>query len=186
LPDNKKTVSSGTRAALCGIIAALSCVFMFATFIPAGEYALPAIAGIVLAPIVIELGIRSGLMSYAASALVTLILPINIEPKLLYILFFGYYPILKAALESRFPRPVEWMIKLAVFNTAMIASYTVLAKVFAFDIATMFVVGGVSIPWLILLAGNGVFVIFDIAITNILSAYIRILSPVFRKMFRLK
>ena len=186
MPDNKKTVSPGARAAFCGIMAALSCVFMLAAFIPAGKYALPAIAGIVIVPAVVELGIRSGWMSYAAAAAVTLILPVGIEPKLLYILFFGYYPILKAGIESRFSRHVEWLIKFAVFNAAMAASYTLLAKVFAFDIAEMFIISGFSVPWLILLAGNAVFVIFDIAITNILSAYMRVLSPVFRKMFRLK
>ena len=181
---NKKTVPSGMRVALCGVLAALSASCMLMTFIPAGEYALPALAGMLLVPAVIELGVGAGWMSFAAAALVTLILPVSVEPKLLFVLFFGYYPVLKATAESRFPRLVELAIKLASFNAAMIASYSLLVFIFNFDMS-VFEIAGISLPWLILLIGNAVFLVYDFALTRVITGYMAAIHPAVRKIFKL-
>ena len=54
----KNGIKKGTmRIAVCGIIAALSLVFMMMTsLVPIGTYALPCLAGILISCIVVEYG----------------------------------------------------------------------------------------------------------------------------------
>ena len=88
-----------SKVALCGVLSALSVMLMLLTVIPIATYALPAMAGAVLIPIVVEAGPRWGWMSYAAVALLCLLIGPEPEAKVLFVTFFGYYPVLKAQLE---------------------------------------------------------------------------------------
>ena len=88
------------KITFCGIIAALSAVFMLLSYFPYLTYAVPAVAGLLIMITVIEAGHKWGIGAYiAASALVFLFA--EPEGKLLYICFFGYYPILKAVFDRR-------------------------------------------------------------------------------------
>ena len=62
----KNGIKKGTmRIAVCGIIAALSLVFMMMTsLVPIGTYALPCLAGILISCIVVEQGISHLMMRY--------------------------------------------------------------------------------------------------------------------------
>mgnify|MGYP007047903890 CR=1 FL=1 len=163
--------SSG-RIALCGITAALSLLFLLLTALPVTEMALPALAGVVLIPVVIELGRRAGLLTYVAVSLLALLVVPSLEGKALYVAFFGYYPIVKALLESRRPpRALEWTLKLLVFNLATVTTYWLLLTFFALPAET-FTIGGVSLPWVFLLLGNGVFVLYDWGLSRLITAYI--------------
>ena len=83
------------------------------------------------------------------------------EGKALYIAFFGYYPVFKSFIEQRrLPRAAEWVLKLLVFNTATVAAYLIMLRFFGLD-PQSFTIGGVPLPWVFLLLGNGVFVLYD-------------------------
>lgn len=70
---------------------------MFLTgLIPIGTYALPAIAGVLLIVAVIEIGAKWAWMIYAAVAVLSLLFAADKEAALLFVLFFGYYPVLKS------------------------------------------------------------------------------------------
>lgn len=171
------------KVALGGIMASLSLVFMFLTIFPYATYALPAIAGAVLIPVVIELGAKWGWLVYAAVALLSLFIVPTVEPKMMFIAFFGYYPVLKSSLERIRLRSVEWIIKFAVFNAAMIAAYFLMMTVMGLDSIDMELFG-VDVPWIFLGIGNVVFLIYDLALTNVISAYVKILHPKLVKIFR--
>ena len=88
------------RVALGGLITALSILFLLMTgFIPFGTYALPTLAGAVLVAIVIEFGSKTALLTYMAVSLLAIFITPDREAALLFIMFFGYYPILKEKLE---------------------------------------------------------------------------------------
>lgn len=157
---------------------------MLLTFIPTATYALPAVAGAVLIPIVIEAGAGSGWMVYAAVALLSLFISSDKEAAILFISFFGYYPVLKSQLEWIPKRWIEWFVKLVIFNVTMIASYLLMLYVFNLDIDS-FTIGGVNLSYAFLAAGNVVFVIYDLALTNVISAYMRLLHPKLVKIFHL-
>ena len=126
-------------------------------------------------------------MVYAATALLAFLITPDMEAKILYVLFFGHYPIIKCVAESRRGRVAEWLIKLAVFNAAVVAAYAVLAQVgLSLD---EFAIPGVSLPLqavlgLFLLMGNGVFVLYDVALTRVLPLYFRRFQPRLRKLFK--
>ena len=62
------------QIALGGMMAALSMVVMMLTgLIPMGEFALPAIAGMFLIPVVTEIGYGAAWLTYGAVALLSLI-----------------------------------------------------------------------------------------------------------------
>ena len=172
------------RLAFGGVMAALSLVILLLSgVLPTAEIALPALAGFVLIPVVVELGKKAALTVYAAVSLLALLLVPSWEPKLLYLAFFGYYPILKAVLEGRLPRWVEWVCKLAVFNIAAVAAYWVLLRFLGLP-ADSFTINGTDLKWVFLLVGNGVFLLFDIGLTRSISAYLRGSGTTLRRLFR--
>ncbi len=172
------------KIAFCGMMTALSLVILLATIVPITEISLAALAGIVGMPVVVEAGRKYGLLTYAAVSLLSLLLVPTIEGKALYIAFFGYYPVLKAAVENRRWRPVaEWGIKLLVFNAATVTAYLVMLTFFSLP-ADSFTIGGVSLPWVFLLIGNGVFLLYDRCLTGLLTRYLISWQPKVKRLFR--
>jgi hypothetical protein len=157
------------------------------TLFPYATYALPALASLFLFPVVIECSKRYALAVYAATALLALLITPDMEAKLLYVAFFGYYPVLKCVAESRRSRGVEWLIKLAVFNAAVVVAYAVLIRLgLSLD---EFSLPGVTLPpeaflGIFLLAGNGVFVLYDIGLTRVLPVYFRRFQPQLRRLLK--
>jgi len=157
---------------------------MLMTIIPTMEIGLPALAGALLILPVIELGVKYGFLCYGATAVVTLLLAPSLEAKMLFILFFGYYPVVKALIERLNSPFLRWGIKLLLFNVTICAAYILLIKVFSAvetDDLSMF---GVYLPFILLLVGNGVFWLYDTALTRVITVYLRFWQPRFRKMFR--
>ena len=175
---------NGVKIAFCGIAAALSLVILMMTVIPITEISLAALAGIIGIPVVIEFGRKTGLAVYAVVSILALILIPTIEGKALYIAFFGYYPVLKSALECRcMPRIAEWGVKLAVFNGAIIVSYLLMLNVFGLP-KDSFQIGGISLPWVFLLLGNAVFFLYDWCLTGLIAKYLTAWQPRVRRLFK--
>lgn len=173
------------KLALGGVMTALALVFLLLSAIPVTEISLAVLAGMVGVPVVIEAGRRAGLLQYAAVSLLALLLVPSPESKGLYIAFFGYYPLLKAVLEgSRLPRPAEWGIKLGAFNGSMVAAYYILLTFFHLD-ADAFSIGGVPLPWVFLLAGNLVFLLYDWCLTRLIGMYMQRWHRRVRRLFHL-
>lgn len=160
------------KVALGGVMAALSLAIMLLTgFIPIGTYACPALAGILLIVIVIELGAKWAWAVFAVISILSLFFAGDKEAALYFVLFFGFYPILKAKIETLQKRWPQRILKLAVFNVSMIAAFFLALYVFAVP-ADEFVIFGIYVPWLFLLAGNVFFVIYDIAVTRLVVLYV--------------
>lgn len=174
------------KVALGGIITALCTVFMFLTgLIPIGTYALPALAGTVLILIVIELGVKWAWAVYAAVALLSMLLAADKEAAVLFLLFFGYYPILKSEIEKIPSKLVQILLKLAVFNASMIAGFFIAVKMLGVP-EESFTLFDVYLPWIFLLVGNVIFIVYDYALTGLISAYLFRFRTVFRKTLHLR
>ena len=121
---------SASSVAFGGIISALAVLMMFFTGIfPFATYALPALSGLLLVVIVIDHGMKWAWCVYVAiSALVVLITP-DREAAAMFVLFFGYYPILKSVLERIKLRVTEYIIKIVIFNVAMVVAYLLISHV---------------------------------------------------------
>lgn len=176
-------MKQSAKVALGGILSALSLVCMILTFFPVSQMGLPALAGAILIPIVLEIGLKWGWMAYACVSLLSLFVCPSMEAKALFIAFFGYYPILKAVIEKLQKKWLEWGIKLAVFNVTISAAYWLMLTFFGLP-ADSFEVFGVNLPLVILAMGNVAFVLYDIALTGAITTYIRRFHAKLLRLFR--
>jgi len=119
------------RVAFCGILAALMTVIMLVgPLIPTMTYVAPAAAGVFLIPVVWEFGGKAGGLLYAAVALLAFFLAPDKEAALCFVLLFGWYPVARPKLQHIRQKPVRLVVKLALFNAALLAIYALLLFVF--------------------------------------------------------
>jgi len=169
----KKTTRKITITA---VFTALSVVFMYiASLLPSGQLGFLAAAAMFGVAAAIECGLGSSAAVYiGASLLGLLIIPVK-SVALIYILFFGYYPVLKALAEKAKSRIVEWLIKLAVMNSALAIMFFAVSEI-VFDIS--FIGNSIVLAFVIF---NVVFVIYDICVTYFTGFYIDKISSRVRK-----
>ena len=163
---------------LCALVA----TFMLAAYFPYLTYGVPLASGVFVMFAVIEAGKRWALLTYAASAVIVFFFA-EPEAKLIYLCFGGFYPILKALLEGLKNRVIEYILKFAGFNAAVLIAYGVFAGLFGINIEQISDFGAYGIA-LLLLAANGVFILYDIALTRIAGFYMWKIHPFVRKFIK--
>lgn len=157
------------KLTVAAMLAALQLVLLYlGTVMPSWKLAVTALAGIINAAVLIECGVTSAILSFVAvSALGAVILPQK-SITLLYIAFFGYYPLMKSAAEHANSRVLEWIVKLVVFNFACVICWVALRYGFITDISLPEI--ALALLWLGL---NVVFVIYDIGLSRLISLYMQ-------------
>ena len=159
------------KTAFGGILTAFSVILILLGNIPMAEFVGPTFGGMLLAWAVIEMGAVQSLWIYAAASLLAFLLSGNKEPAMLYILFFGYFPILKDVLQRKLKlRVLRWVIKFAVFNISMAAAYLLLIYVFGMPLEDMESFGKYSII-ILLVGGNLLMVVVDFCIEKLSVLY---------------
>ena len=117
------------KIAFCGMMVALSVALtLTGGLIPIATYCAPMISGVLLLSILLEYGKKTAWMGYLATALIVLILGIDKEAAFFYI-FLGYYPIIKWSIDKLHQKPMRVILKLLLFNGAVVAMYAVLGFV---------------------------------------------------------
>ena len=162
-----------SQVALGGIFSALCLIFMMITIIPFGTYALPVLAGALLFPVVIEVGSRTAALVYISVSLLSIFLVPDKEAVMLFVVFFGYYPILKEKMEKLRPLWVERVVKFLVFNASVTLGYYI--TLYVIGVARMmedFGEAGTIFMIIMLLMGNAFFFLYDIALTRYISLYL--------------
>ncbi len=168
--NNRKKLS--TKVALGGVISALSVLFMILAGVTTSlEYAVPMVAGALLMILVVEFGQGFASLVYIAVSIISILVLGNKEPAIMYAMFFGYYPIIKSFLEKQLQNFVCWIVKYLIFNVAMVLSYFVVTKIFMIPFDDFELFGKFTLI-ILLLAGNAVFIIYDIMLTRLVSIYI--------------
>lgn len=163
--SRRMTLRLTTGALLC----ALNVVLLYiGSLFEVLDLSLAVVASFTSIFALIEMGVGSAFMVFGVTgALSLLLLPMPKTPALLYVVFTGFYPILKAYFE-RMPRIVEWGLKLGVFYIAL----SVLMY------ATSVVFGGAEhAQWVdvaVYAGGTLVFIIYDVALTRLISMYLRV------------
>lgn len=157
------------KITLCGMVASLSIVIMLTSYFPYLTYAIPALAGIFMMVPLIECGVSWSVGTYIASSAIIFITG-ETEAKLLYVLFLGYYPILKSIIERINKQAVEWVLKFICFNVAAVAFYYVSSMVFAVSFDDFGEWGRYG-ALIFLGLCNVVFVLYDIGISRVASYY---------------
>lgn len=177
-------MKQSSKCALGGIVSALSLVLMISVaVIPFLTYALPAVAGVLIVFIVVEIDKKWAFGVFSAVAILAFLLVPDKEVAMMYIAFFGYYPIIKAVLESKLPVALGWIIKVLLFNVTMVAAYLVLIYVMGIEIDEITEYGAIAVPML-LGAGSITFIAYDIALTQIISLYLVKWRKYFKRYFK--
>lgn len=177
-------LNQSSKCAIGGIVAALSLVILISVaIIPFLTYALPAAAGILIIPIVIEIDKKWAFGVYATVAILGALLVPNKEVAAMYIAFFGYYPIIKAIFEGHFKNWIAWILKTVSFIVSIGASYYVLIALMGLEIDEIETYGLIAVPML-LGAGTIAFIIYDIALTKIIELYLAKWRKIFKRYFK--
>lgn len=167
------------QIALGGIISALCVVMMFSVgLFPVLVYVFPMLSSLLIFILQYECGTKTALTSYVSVALLSVILSPDKESALIFTAYFGYYPIMNTYIERLKSSVLRWVIRLAVFNTAMIVSYLILTKLFV--AVTLDDFGRWTAP-ILLASGNVLAILYDYALRNISQLYVKKLRKSFFK-----
>lgn len=166
------------------MLAALATVFMLLSYFPYFTYAVPAVSGVVMLVVLIELGHKWAWVSYIVTAALSLLFAEH-EAKLMFVLFLGFYPIIKAYIEKLNNRPLQYVIKFTVFNISVFVIYCLLANLFGIYIEDVAGRGTVFIVLLLLLA-NITFYLYDIVLVRVANFYIYRLHNRISRMLNIK
>lgn len=143
------------RLATCAMLTALSVVLMIlGGILELGMYACPLFVSLSFVPVGEKYGRKYHIMLYAASAILCFLLVPNWEENLMFAGFFGWYPIIRPALQ-KLPKLLRWPLKLLLFNAAVIAMEWLLMTLIAPE-----AMGGMLL-WILLAMGNVTFVLYD-------------------------
>ena len=179
--DRNQTRIRTRRLAISAILAAIGVVLLYiGALIEVLDLTVVVFASFVCVLAVIEMGGVWPWLIYATVSVLSLVLLPQKAPAVLFLLFGGYYPILKACFERWCPRIIAWIPKLVTFNLALTAAYFILKELFLMpDLA--WISKGL---WLLIVytVGNGVFLLYDLALTRVISAYLR----VYRERLRIR
>ena len=151
--------------------------------VPFLTYALPAVAGVLIVFIVVEIDKKWAFGVFSAVAILAFLLVPDKEVAMMYIAFFGYYPIIKAVLESRLPVALSWIVKVLLFNLTMVAAYLVLIFVMGIEVDEITEYGMIAVPML-LGAGSITFIAYDFALTQIITLYLVKWRKYFKRYFK--
>ena len=164
---NSRFSKGAGRAALGGLLAALSLVILWlSNLVPTGRMGVVALAGLVPAAGVISAGLSAGFLCYGAAGILGLILLPDKGCALLYVLFFGLYPMVKSLIERLRNLPLELVCKLAFFNVILL--------IFLFGLSALFLPllpQMLQTPVPIFAAGNVVFLIYDYGFSKLIAFY---------------
>ena len=113
-------MKSVKKVALGGMVAALCIVLMMLTgLLPMAEFALPALAGVLLIMLVVEISPKWAFLVYLAVAILSLLLAPSKDSAVFFTAFLGWYPIAKSKLENIKKPVLEWVWKVLIFNISI-------------------------------------------------------------------
>ena len=158
------------------ILAALTVALLsFAGTAPAGQLAFSAAASLFAVAAVVEMGVLSGAAVYAVAAVLSMVLAADRTAPVLYLVFFGYYPVLKLFADRLHNGVLRWGVKFLVLNGAVTLTVFVLGSTLV-DLST---VGGRRL--IAYAAANAVLVPYDLGISRFAQWYVERLSPKIRR-----
>lgn len=175
---NKQTRS----VAVSGMMVALAtAILLMGGVIPAATFIGPALAGLLLIPVLAEGGRRMALGAWLAISALSLMLCADKEAALLFA-FLGWYPPMKWTLDAKLPGWKGLVVKLVLWNVCAGALAAMIFYVFRMDqvIAEYREMSRVMLVAFILLA-NVTLLLYDRLLNIMAVLYVRKLRP---KLFK--
>ncbi len=169
------------KISLGGVVASLCLLMMFLTAIfPPFSIVVPMFTGMLIGVVAEEANRKWALVTYAAVSVLCLFMTPSCESTMLFIMFFGYYPVIKGLLDKLKPAPIRWIVKLVCFNVPVVLCYWIIANLFGiYDMWSDFdFLGKYLIPGLLLLA-NFMFLMYDYTLGSVAIMYEKWFRPTY-------
>lgn len=156
-------------ASVCLLLMFLTAVF------PLLSMAVPIYAGAILVIVAVEIDSAWAFITYAACAFLCLFITPDKEAVMLFIFFFGYYPVLRRILVKKIRfKPALWICKAAIFTVAIAAAYYFIINVFGvYDLTEEFGFLGKHMILILILFAECMFVLYDITISMLEDVYVK-------------
>ena len=156
------------RIAMCAMLSALGVVVLYlGSIIEVLDISMAVIASVFAIFAVIEYGAGAAWSIYAITGFLSLLLLPNKFPALMYALFFGFYPIIKEKVEKLRSKIAQWALKELIFNACLIVLMLLSNIILDIDTKAWF-----AMEVIFFVLANGTFVIYDIALTRLISLYV--------------
>ena len=155
--------------AYSGVATALSVVMLFlgSIFWVLG-YTMPLVASLVMIILLDSISQKSALLTFVSTSVISFILLNDKECVLLYVLFFGYYPLIRDKINDIKPKFLSYLLKFVTFDAAMVLTQILCVYVFGIPFDDMLGKWGIVVFALCL---NLVFFVFDKLYTLLLRLY---------------
>ena len=164
---------------LGGIMVALTSIILYSTsLIPINTLTILTVASAVIPVCIIRSDVKTAIFVYIASSLIAFfIVPINIS--VIYTVFFGIYGIIKFFVEKTRSK-LDILYKIMFFNISFVIGFIIFQNILGIniikgieDIVSRFISGNIKILTfgIFLIIANVVFVIYDYALTLIITFY---------------
>ena len=158
------------------MLSALGVVLLyFGALIEVVDISMAVIASLLCVFAVIEYSGAYPWFIFAATGILSILLLPNKTPAAMYVAFFGFYPIIKEKLE-RLPKVICWALKEVIFNASLVVM--IVLAVFVFTVGELEVGIGYIVAFALLC--EVAFVLYDIALTRLISFYFFRLRSRFR------
>ncbi|MBR1528252.1 MAG: hypothetical protein IJ642_02980 [Oscillospiraceae bacterium] len=167
------------RIALGGIVSAFCLMSMFLTGIfPLLYLVLPMIAGVLLLIVVMEVGIQWAWVTYIAVGLLSLFVTYDKEAALIFILFFGCYPLIRYYMKKIKAKPLRTILKLVLFNLSMIIYFYLNTYLFGMqELLEELQEYGKHAGKIMLILLNPFFLMYDTSLDGLCEIYLKVLKP---------
>lgn len=174
-------VKNSLKIAVCAVFTAMSVVLLFiggAAFVLV--YLMPMITSLLMIILRKTFGVSAAMITYTATSILSFMLVPDRECMLMYVLFFGYYPVIYPSLEKI--KALKWVAKFLIFNSMVALIQLTLIYVFGIP----FLEEGEGIFIIVIFAAlmNILFVIYDFVIKNTFLLYEKKLEKRIKKYFK--
>ncbi|SFD37167.1 hypothetical protein [Clostridium uliginosum] len=148
-----------------GIVIALTLIILYsASILPVSTLTVLTIASCLIPICIIRTSVKNALLVYISSTILSFFL-VKIDIAIYYGLFFGIYGIIKCLIEKLNKFAIEIILKLISFNFLLGIGY--------FLISSFLGINELKLPiYLLFIIAQVVFLIFDYALTLIITFYL--------------
>lgn len=176
-----KNSKTSYKVALGGVVSALCLTLMFLTGVfPILSMAIPIYAGALMIIVATEVSTSWAFAAFFAVSLLSLFLTPDKEATTLFIMFFGYYPIISPKLDKIKLLLLCTLCKFGIFNAAMIIWYKLITLIMGvYDFFGDFSFLGKYAVVGVMVFINLVFILYDYTIQMIRDVYIKWFRPTY-------
>ena len=155
--------------AYSGVATALSVVMLFlGSLIWVLAYIMPLIASLIMIILLDSISRKSAILTFISTSVISFILLSDKECLLLYVLFFGYYPLIRDKINDIKPKFFSVLLKYLTFNASMIITQILCVYVFEIPFDDMLGKWGIII---FIVCLNLVFAVYDKLYDLLLKLY---------------